>query len=67
MRRELDYEGEAALGSLDPVSRPVLAIGPEGMAASWNRTSWHLKGDVISTELRVLNSRGERPQAERSC
>ena len=32
MRRELDYEGEAALGSLDPVSRPALAIGPEGMA-----------------------------------
>ena len=28
------------------------------MAASFNRSSWFLKGDVVSTDLRVLNNRG---------
>lgn len=34
-------------------------VGPEGMAASFNRTSWRSKGDVMSSELRALNNLGD--------
>ena len=33
-------------------------VGPTGVAASWNRSSWRLKGRVISAELRALNNIG---------
>ena len=33
-------------------------VGPTGMAASWNRTSWRQKGRTISQELRALNNIG---------
>lgn len=31
-------------------------IGPVGIGASFNRSSWWLKGDAISTEMRALNN-----------
>ena len=39
---------------------PTVFVGPQGMAASFNRTSWWLKGDVVSTEMRAVNNRGWR-------
>lgn len=33
-------------------------VGPTGIAASFNKTSWFLKGDVVSTDMRVLNNHG---------
>lgn len=33
-------------------------VGPQGMAASFNRTSWHLKGYVLGTEQRALSNIG---------
>ena len=33
-------------------------VGPLNMAASFNRSSWWMKGDVISSELRITNNRG---------
>jgi len=35
---------------------PTCFVGPTGMAASFNRSSWWLKGDVVSTDMRVLNA-----------
>jgi hypothetical protein len=37
-----------------PEQCPTTFIGPLGIAASFNRTSWYLKGDVISTEMRAF-------------
>lgn len=34
-------------------------IGPTGMAASFNRTSWWLKGDATSTQIRVHNNQAD--------
>ena len=31
-------------------------IGPMGMGASFNRTSWHLKGSVMGTEMRAFHN-----------
>ena len=36
-------------------------VGPTGMAASFNRSSWYAKGDVISTEMRVHNNLNQAP------
>lgn len=33
---------------------PTTFVGPLNMAASFNASSWRLKGDVLSTELRAL-------------
>ena len=30
--------------------------GPTGLGAAFNRTLWHLKGEVMSTEMRALNN-----------
>ena len=30
--------------------------GPTGLGASFNRTLWHVKGEVISTEMRAFNN-----------
>jgi hypothetical protein len=38
---------------LHAVSRPQ---GPLGMAASFNRTNWRLKGQVFGTEMRAFNN-----------
>ena len=35
---------------------PTTFVGPNNMAASFNRSSWYAKGDVISTEMRALNN-----------
>lgn len=35
---------------------PTVFVGPTGMAASWNRTSWRLKGEVIGAEVRAMNN-----------
>ena len=37
---------------------PTTFVGPNNMAASFNRSSWWLKGDVISTDMRALNNAG---------
>ena len=37
---------------------PTTFVGPNNMAASFNRSSWYAKGDVISTEMRALNNEG---------
>ena len=34
-------------------------VGPNNMAASFNRTNWRLKGDVVSTDLRAFNNGGD--------
>lgn len=31
-------------------------VGPTGLAASFNRSLWHAKGDAISTEMRAFNN-----------
>jgi beta-glucosidase-like glycosyl hydrolase len=33
-------------------------IGPMGMGASFNKSSWKLKGDVLGTEMRAFNNIG---------
>jgi len=38
-------------------------VGPAGIAASFNRTSWWHKGDVISDQVRVHNNLGPGAQA----
>ena len=43
---------------IDSTHCPTTFVGPTGMAASFNRSSWFLKGDVVSTDLRVLNNQG---------
>ena len=45
-------------GCVGPGMCPTVFIGPTGVAASFNRTNWWLKGDVVSTDLRVLNNYG---------
>ncbi len=30
--------------------------GPTGLAASFNRSMWRLKGEVVSTEMRAFNN-----------
>jgi beta-glucosidase-like glycosyl hydrolase len=32
--------------------------GPEGLGATFNRSLWYAKGDVISTEMRAFNNAG---------
>ena len=34
-------------------------IGPAGIAASFNRSSWWAKGDVVSTQLRAHNNHND--------
>eukprot|EP00911_Craspedida_sp_UC1_P002269 UC1_evm1s1722 len=46
----------APRGCLGPNQCITTFVGPLGMAASFNRSSWWLKGDVVSTDLRVLNN-----------
>ena len=43
---------------LTPQRCPTTFVGPHGMAASFNRTLWTAKGDVVSTDMRVLNTYG---------
>jgi len=43
---------------LTPSRCPTTFVGPNGMAASFNRSSWTAKGDVVSTDMRVLNAHG---------
>ena len=45
---------------LTPSRCPTTFVGPAGMAASFNRSSWAAKGDVLSTDARVLNAYGVR-------
>ena len=35
---------------------PTTFVGPLGMGASFNRTSWNLKGGVLGTEMRAFNN-----------
>eukprot|EP00041_Stephanoeca_diplocostata_P032967 m.1075633 g.1075633 ORF g.1075633 m.1075633 type:complete len:890 (+) comp24243_c0_seq1:40-2709(+) len=37
----------------------TIFVSPNAMAASFNRTSWWHKGDVVSTDLRVANNYGD--------
>jgi len=50
-----------------PDKCPSTYIGPLGLGASFNRTVWRLKGDVLSTEQRAFNNlnwrRAPRPWA----
>ena len=39
-----------------PSRCPTVFIGPTGIGASFNRTSWWMKGDSISDELRALQN-----------
>jgi hypothetical protein len=47
-----------AVDCIGPGKCATLFVGPEGMAASFNRTSWRLKGGVLGTEMRVFNMFG---------
>ena len=40
----------------DPFHCAVTFVGPMNMGASFNRTSWHAKGDVLGTEMRAFNN-----------
>ncbi len=42
----------------DPWRCATTFIGPMGMGASFNKTSWYLKGGVIGTEMRAFNNLG---------
>ena len=33
-------------------------VGPNNMAASFNRSSWRAKGEVVSTDMRAFNNHG---------
>ena len=35
---------------------PTTFIGPMGMGASFNRTSWYLKGGVLGSEMRAFHN-----------
>ena len=39
-------------------------VGPLNMGASFNRTSWRLKGDVLGTEMRAFNNIGQMRQSK---
>ena len=47
-----------ATNCIAPGKCATLFVGPEGMSASFNRTSWRLKGSVLGTEMRVFNMFG---------
>ena len=36
------------------------------MAASFNRSSWRAKGDVVSTDMRAFNNHGDGPPRTRT-
>ena len=38
-------------------------VGPMNMGASFNKTSWRMKGDVIGTEMRAFNNIGQMRQS----
>ena len=40
----------------DPYHCATTFVGPMNMGASFNRTSWEMKGDVIGTEMRAFNN-----------
>ena len=37
----------------------TIFVGPNNMAASFNRSNWRAKGDVVSTDLRAFNNIGD--------
>ena len=37
---------------------PTTFSGPLNMAASFNRSSWRAKGEVVSTDMRAFNNHG---------
>lgn len=41
-----------------PYNCTTVFTGPLGLAASFNRTVWLLKGKVIGTEMRAYNNEG---------
>ena len=41
-----------------PWKCPTTFVGPLGMAASFNKSSWHLKGKVLGTEMRAFHNLG---------
>jgi beta-glucosidase-like glycosyl hydrolase len=43
-------------GCHSPTKCATQFIGPMGQGASFNRSSWWMKGDVISTDLRAYNN-----------
>ena len=43
---------------LSPGHCATTFCGPLGLGASFNRTSWRLKGTVISNEMRAMNNIG---------
>eukprot|EP00005_Dracoamoeba_jomungandri_P000876 CAMPEP_0174251866 /NCGR_PEP_ID=MMETSP0439-20130205/1559_1 /TAXON_ID=0 /ORGANISM="Stereomyxa ramosa, Strain Chinc5" /LENGTH=746 /DNA_ID=CAMNT_0015332303 /DNA_START=231 /DNA_END=2471 /DNA_ORIENTATION=- len=47
-----------AAACLEPGKCATNFPGPGGLAASFNRTLWHLKGEAISDEMRALNNYG---------
>lgn len=42
----------------------TIFVSPNTMAASFNRTSWWHKGDVVSTDMRVANNYGDGSQTD---
>ena len=42
--------------SLNDVAGATVFPGPMGVGASFNRTAWSTKGEVISTEMRAFNN-----------
>ena len=44
---------------------PTTFVGPEGVAASFNRSAWWMKGDVVSTDMRAFLPDGITGSAQR--
>ena len=58
---EANSAAAASCYTADPTEKYRCAttfVGPMNMGASFNKTSWRLKGDVIGTEFRAFNNLG---------
>ena len=49
----------AGMECVGPERCPTNFPGPTGLAASFNRSAWRLKGEIISTEQRASNNVGD--------
>lgn len=49
----------AGMECVGPERCPTNFPGPTGLASSFNRTAWRLKGEIISTEQRASNNVGD--------
>lgn len=56
----LEANSAVAAVCLAPERCATVFVGPNGMGATFNRTAWRRKGEVISTEVRAFHNHGGR-------